>query len=117
MKVKIIRDQLPIIEVSGDIEHFLTPPLVQWVDKLILQGNCYLLFDFSQVTYIDSGGIEVLFNTLKKIPENGRLGIITQNHNIIRILDLVGISKHDSFSLYSTRKEAMRLLERMSKSA
>ena len=117
MKINIIHDRLPIIEVIGDIEHFLAPRLRYRADSLLEAGYDYLLFDLTQVSYIDSGGIEVMFSTLKKLPPNGRLCAVIHNPNIIRVFDLVGILNHKAFYLYSTREKVLKMVEEMSKSA
>lgn len=117
MRIKIINQTPPIIEVTGEVEHFTSFALQKKVDKLIMGGNYIVIFDFSKVTYIDSAGIGVLFSVIKKLTRPSSIGLIIQDRNVIRILDLVGIFRHESCSLYASRQEALKAMKGMSKSA
>jgi len=111
MAIKSI-DDYPVVVAEGEVDHWKAPELEYKIDQLIFEGHKKIILDFSQLTYIDSGGIAVLFLQLQKLqPTNGELMIVTENKNILKILDLVKITEQKSFSLYSDIDEAKKQLK------
>ncbi len=107
MKIEVTKEIVPVIEITGEVDYFRAPELESAIDDLILDGNRNLLFDFSKADYIDSGGIEVLIGTLRKISKVGRLNFVSSNDDVVRLLDLVGVSRYSTFSLFSSKDEAI----------
>ncbi len=107
MKIEVTKEIVPVIKITGEIDYYRAPELESTIDDLILDGNRNLLFDFSKADYIDSGGIEVLIGTLRKITKVGRLNFVSSNDDVIRLLELVGVSRFSTFSLFSSKDEAM----------
>lgn len=90
----------PIVQVAGEIDHWRAPELEQKINDLIDQGHNKLIVDFTDLTYIDSGGVSVLFLELQRLrPLRGKLVVVTRNKNIIKILSLVKMTKQECFSL------------------
>ncbi len=102
-------DDIPIVQAEGEIDHWRAPELEQKINDVIEKGHKIVIIDFTDLTYIDSGGISVLFLQLQKLqPVNGRLIVVTSNKNIIKILSLVKITKQASFDLLDTLDDARR---------
>jgi len=100
---------LPIVEAKGEIDHWRAPELEQKINEVIEKGHNKIIVDFSNLTYIDSGGISVLFLQLQKLKSlKGRLIVITSNKNIIKILSLVKITRQEGFSLCSDMESAKK---------
>lgn len=111
MEAKISGDW-PVVQVAGEIDHWRAPELEQKINEFIDQGHSRLIVDFSDLTYIDSGGVSVLFLELQKLrPLKGKLIVVTSNKNIIKILSLVKITKQESFSLCPDMDAAKQQLE------
>jgi anti-anti-sigma factor len=107
-------DNVPILDIEGEIDHFVAPKLQRQIDELIDQGTKNLILDFSEVNYLDSGGIGVLFSAMKQlVPRSGHMGIVCQDPNVIRILELVGLfDERTNISLFSDRGNAKEVIER-----
>ena len=102
---------LPIVEAEGEIDHWRAPELEQKINEVIEQGHNKIIIDFSNLTYIDSGGVSVLFLQLQKLKSlKGQLVVITSNKNIIKILSLVKITQQEGFSLCSSMETAKECL-------
>lgn len=107
------RERLSILDVEGEVDHFVAPKLQRQIDKLIDSGSDWLVLDFNKVDYLDSGGIGVLFNTMHQlVPRKGHIAIICKDQNLIRILELVGLfEKRTNISLFAERDKAIKALE------
>ena len=101
MKLNVqTHNDVPVVQVSGEIDHWNAPEFEQKINKLIENGHNEVVVDFSDLSYIDSGGVSVLFLELQKIRDlKGKLTVVTENKNIIKILSLVQITKQDCFAL------------------
>ncbi len=101
MKLNVLtHNDVPVVQVSGEIDHWNAPEFEQKINKLIENGHSEVVVDFSDLSYIDSGGVSVLFLELQKIRDlKGKLTVVTENKHIIKILSLVQITKQDCFAL------------------
>jgi anti-anti-sigma factor len=75
-------------------------------DQVLNAGSTVVLLDLTQVTYIDSGGLSVLFSATRRVRESGWLGVIGPNANIRRLLELVGLYADPSFRSFDDRRAA-----------
>jgi len=108
------REKLSILDIEGEVDHFVAPKLLREIDKLIDSGCDWLILDIKKVDYLDSGGIGVLFYTMQQLaPRQGQIGVICDDQNLIRILELVGLfDKKTNVSLFAERDEGIKTLER-----
>jgi len=108
-----VEEEIPVLNITGEIDHFVAPKLQRQIDELIDAGHDKLVFDFSEVNYLDSGGIGVLFNAMQQLaPRRGRMAIVCGDPNVIRILELVGLfDKRTNVSLFGRLDKALKTLE------
>jgi stage II sporulation protein AA (anti-sigma F factor antagonist) len=112
MRVEL-KDGVHVLHIAGEIDHFVAPKLQRQIDELIDADQNHLVFDFSEVNYLDSGGIGVLFNAMQQLmPRKGLIAIVSQDENVVRILELVGLfDKRTNVSLFSDSDVAVKTLE------
>lgn len=91
-----------IAVLSGEIDHHICEKIRTDIDgQMEFYGAVNLIFDFTQVTFMDSSGIGVVLGRYKKITEKGGKVIIANADRLVRqILDMSGI-----FSLMEYREE------------
>ena len=96
----------PLIETQGEIDHDSCGEVDQLLDEAILQGNPIILVDLTKVSYIDSGGLSVLFSAGRRVREAGWIGLISPNPSVRRLLELVGALADPAFRVFQDKAEA-----------
>ena len=108
-----------LIVARGEIDASTVPLLSSALQAALEQGGGRVVVDLSQVSFIDSAGLSVLLNALRRLTRQGRaLAIACQEHGsvhkLLAILELVG-----TFSLHRSRKSAVEngddMIERRSR--
>lgn len=103
--------ETPLVETWGDIDHSTCGALDTALDEA--QSAASVIFvDLSNVSYIDSGGLSVMFSHARRLPESGWLGLIGANGNVRRLLEIVGVLADPRFRLFQDREEADASLRR-----
>ena len=98
--------EVPLLETQGDIDHNSCEAIEAALNKALDAGARVILLDLSRVSYIDSGGLSVLFSAARRLRPDGWLGVISPNPNIRRLLELVGLLIDPSFRVFEERQEA-----------
>jgi anti-sigma B factor antagonist len=97
---------IPLIETQGEIDHDSCGAVDKFLDDAILQNNPIILVDLAKVSYIDSGGLSVLFSAGRRVREAGWIGLISPNASVRRLLELVGALADPAFRVFQDRAEA-----------
>ncbi len=84
-----------IVKIFGELDHHSAEYIKQKIDgELIKSRTKNLIFDFSNVSFMDSSGIGVIMGRFKSIQKlNGKAAIINVNGQVKRILEMSGILK------------------------
>jgi anti-anti-sigma factor len=108
-------NNIPVIEVSGEIDHYCAPQLENDIKQAIGSSpNKSVVVDLADVGYLDSAGIGVLFaaiDEIKKISPGKSLYIVCINSNVRKILELVGIQTDPTFIMVEQKKLALEQAE------
>lgn len=110
MNIKtILESEVPEITVSGEIDHFFAPEFEQTiVGTMDKRPESSLIINFSELEYLDSAAIGVLFATLdvlKKRSPGKKIILICPNPNVRKIIELVGIQTDPAFMILVEREE------------
>lgn len=95
-----------MIMTKGEIDHESCGALDKALDEAIMQGNAIILLDLGEVSYIDSGGLSVLFSAGRRVRDTGWIGLISPNASVRRLLELVGALADPAFRVFGDRLEA-----------
>jgi anti-sigma B factor antagonist len=98
--------ELPLVLAQGDIDHSNCGTVERLLDEAIQGGNQIVFLDLQQVTYVDSGGLSVLFSAARQLREDGWLGLIAPNSSVRRLLEIVGVLADPSFRVFSDQAAA-----------
>lgn len=84
-----------LVKVIGELDHHTASGIKEEADSLMRSSNAInIIFDFSEMTFMDSSGIGVMMGRYKKARSlGGRViayGISPQN---LRIMEMSGIDK------------------------
>ncbi len=84
-----------IIRIMEDMDHHSAQYLRQKIDSELVKSTVKnIVFDFSNVNFMDSSGIGVIVGRYKNIQKlNGKAAIINANPKIMQIFEMSGILK------------------------
>jgi anti-sigma B factor antagonist len=107
MDVRVTRlGDTPLVEAHGDIDHNNCASVEAALGNTLDEGNLVVLLDLRDVTYIDSGGLSVLLSGVRRLRDQGWLGVVGPNHNVRRLLEIVGLLVDPNFRVFDDLGEA-----------
>lgn len=108
LDVQVLPGRVPIVDIDGEIDHYVVPELESKITALMDEGCASLILDFSDVSYIDSAGVALIILSVQRSdPQGGKVGLVVTDTNVLRILEVVGITKlTEAFEIYGTVAEA-----------
>lgn len=107
-------DGVPLIVVEGDLDQDSKQIARDAVGE-ILQGPYppkHLLIDLTDCTFLDSGGLSVLFTALARLPIDGWLGLIGATAGTNRALTYTGFLENEKVRFFSSVNDAASSLAR-----
>ena len=88
-----LTDNTLIASLSGEIDHHIAEKIRNDIDaEMEFYGAMDLVFDFSQVTFMDSSGIGMVLGRYKKVNAKGGTVKIRRASRLVKqILDMSGV--------------------------
>lgn len=105
---------VPLIVVDGDLDHS-SKQVVRDAVGDIFRGAYppeSVLFDLTDCTFLDSGGISVLLSVLGHLPPHGWLGVIGASAGPNRVLTYTGFLDSERVRFFSSPTDAAASLAR-----
>jgi anti-sigma B factor antagonist len=100
-------DRTHVISVSGEIHVSTAPKFSQRLNDAIGQGKTAVVLDLADVTFIDSTGLSVLLNGLRRVTRRGgRMAIVCTNPTVLRLFEITRLDT--TFDIVRSREEALR---------
>ena len=100
------QDNIPVLDVVGEIDIYTTPQFKEAVSEAIDQNNPAIVINMAQVTYMDSSGFGTLLSATKRLrPLDGALYLSGCNEAIQRMLQITRLNT--IFGVYGTEEEAI----------
>jgi len=95
-----------VIAVTGEIHVTTAPEFTERLKDAVAAGTRGVVIDMTRVEFIDSTGLSVLLNALRRITRaGGRLSLVVSNPTVLRLFE---ITKLDStFDIQPTRKAGL----------
>ena len=113
MEVKLLGDKkVLLVKVKGELDHHLAAKVKEEVDNKMRSSNAInIIFDFSELTFMDSSGIGVIMGRYKKVRTlGGRVVASGVNAQILRILEMSAVDK--IIKLTPNLEKALRFLDK-----
>ena len=109
-QIKIdINGSVAILGMQGDVTHECENNMLNAYDKISTAKVKHILFDFSQVDYINSAGMSVIIMLLTKSQEvDQQLHACGLSSHFQKIFGMVGLLKY--IPHYETREEALKAI-------
>jgi anti-anti-sigma factor len=105
---------VPLIVIDGDLDQS-SKQVVRDAVSGVLSGPYppqNLLFDLTDCTFIDSGGLSVLLSAMGQLPAQGWLGLIGVSSGANRVLTYTGFLDTDKVRFFSSPSDAAASLAR-----
>ena len=83
------------LQLRGELDRSTAPALAEAIRQLSAPGTSPVVLDFTQVSFIDGGGLALLFDLVERCRDQEWVGILSPSANIRRILDTVGLTGRD----------------------
>jgi anti-sigma B factor antagonist len=101
-----VDERTHVIAIAGEIHVSTAPRFSVLLDEAVGRGKTAVVLDLSAVEFIDSTGLSVLLNGLRRVTRNdGKLSLVVSNPTVMRLFE---ITKLDStFDIQPTREAAL----------
>lgn len=87
--IKTLKEDELNVKVIGRLET-VTAPMLEGELKNSLAGVAALIFDFSELEYISSAGLRVLFSAQKIMNRQGKMVIRGANEDVMEVFEVTG---------------------------
>ena len=106
MDTRTTAQELPIIELEGEVDVYTAPQLKQQMISMLEGGARDLVVNLTKVDYLDSTALGVLIGGLKRMREmEGNMVLVCPSPRIRRVFEITGLDK--IFDIYNTEDEAL----------
>lgn len=91
---KSYKEENLVVSLTGELDASCAEELKQDVSKELDKNLTDVVFDMSNLAYIDSTGIGIIVFLMKKLSESGKeLSIINAKANVLKIFNITGIDQ------------------------
>ena len=91
------RPGAPLIYIKGELDHQSTPQLRAVIEEELDSTPPALILEMSGVTYMDSGGLSLMFDTLTRLKGKGWLGVVGATPAVGRLMEITGLTDQADF--------------------
>jgi anti-sigma B factor antagonist len=102
-----VDDHTHVITVSGEIHVSTAPEFSRRLNVAIAHGKTGLVLDLTPTEFIDSTGLSVLLNGLRRVTrQRGRMVLVCSNPTVLRLFEITRLDT--TFDIRATRDEAVQ---------
>jgi anti-sigma B factor antagonist len=99
-----------VVAVEGEIHVSTAPEFSGMLNAVIDGGRTSLVLDLSDVTFIDSTGLSVLLNALRRVTRaGGRMALVCTNPTVLRLFEITRLDT--TFDIHAGLAPAMALVQ------
>jgi anti-anti-sigma factor len=102
---------IPLLSLAGDFDHASAPYFTEVAEKALGGDGSRLLLQLTDCPYLDSGGMSCLLSFLRRVRHSGWLGVIAPTPNVLRLLQIVGLTIDPSFRVFSRLDDVQTYLQ------
>ncbi|MGZ4270192.1 MAG: STAS domain-containing protein [Solirubrobacteraceae bacterium] len=95
-----------VITVAGEIHVSTAPRFSEQLNASIRDDQPAVVLDLTDVDFIDSTGLSVLLNGLRRVTRNrGRMVLVATNPTVLRLFEITRLDS--TFDIRTTRADAL----------
>jgi anti-anti-sigma factor len=102
---------IPLLSLAGDLDHSGLALFTAEAGKALGGDGTRLLLQLTDTVYIDSGGVSSLLAILHRVRHKGWLGVIAPSPDVLRVLQMVGMTIDPSFRVFSDLDDVENFLQ------
>ena len=113
MEVRLLGEKRALlVHLFGELDHHTAGEVKEEADRMLRSTNAVsIIFDFTQLSFMDSSGIGMIMGRYKKVRTlGGKVVAYGVNAQIMRIMEMSGIDK--IIKLTTDYDRALRILEK-----
>jgi anti-sigma B factor antagonist len=108
--------QTHVIAVRGEIHVSTAPEFSERLNEAIASGKTGVIIDMTGVDFIDSTGLSVLLNALRRVTrQQGALALAVSNPTVLRLFEITRLDS--TFDIAPDREAAVQRVRRAQDSA
>ncbi len=92
---------VPLIYVKGELDHDSASYLRELLAEETGNDPPALVLDLSELSYMDSGGLSLMFDVARTIEPPRWLGLVGANAGVARLLEVTGLADHESIKMFT----------------
>jgi anti-sigma B factor antagonist len=105
-----VDDRTHLITVAGEIHVSTAPEFSRLLSAAIGRGKTQVVLDLGDVEFIDSTGLSVLLNGLRRVTRRGgRMAIVCSNPTVLRLFVITRLDS--TFTIVGSRREALAAVD------
>jgi anti-sigma B factor antagonist len=99
-----------LVGINGRLDHSLIPQLDDILSQALDNGRYRILIDFTNVSYINSGGLRCLVSAWRRArTQKGDVVLFGLNDHVLKVFTMAGFD--NVFHIYPSRLEAQTALQ------
>jgi anti-sigma B factor antagonist len=107
MTEETLDDNVHVITVRGEIHVSTAPEFSERLNEAIAAGRTCVVIDMDEVAFIDSTGLSVLLNALRRVTRRqGSLALVVSNPTVLRLFEITRLDS--TFDIAPDRKAAIK---------
>jgi anti-sigma B factor antagonist len=105
-----VDDRTSIVAVDGEIHVSTAPEFSGALAATVESGRVRLVLDLSGVMFIDSTGLSVLLNVLRRVTRaGGRMAVVCSNPTVLRLFEITQL--HTTFDIHAGVEPALAAVQ------
>ena len=105
-----IDDRTHLIAIAGEIHVSTAPRFSLMLEDAIGRGKTAVVLDLSAVDFIDSTGLSVLLNGLRRVTrQRGRMALVCTNPTVLRLFEITRLDA--TFDIQPDRQAALKAVQ------
>lgn len=101
---------VPLIYLKGELDHDSAVHLREIINEEATGEPAALILEFSELSYMDSGGLSLMFDIVSKFVTPRWLGVVAPNPGVLRLLEITGLTEREAFKMFPDIQAASKAL-------
>jgi anti-sigma B factor antagonist len=105
-----VDDRTTIVSVDGEIHVSTAPEFSGVLSAAVAGGRTSLVLDLTGVTFIDSTGLSILLNALRRVTRaGGRMALVCSNPTVLRLFEITRLDS--TFDIHAELEPAVAAVQ------